>query len=53
MHRRLFAHYVPIAATDPEGVVRLAIVDRDAQGLAVDDNRSGFGQRTTASGKCR
>jgi SfnB family sulfur acquisition oxidoreductase len=46
----LFAHYVPIAATDADGKVHLAIVPRDAPGLTIIDNWSSFGQRTTASG---
>jgi SfnB family sulfur acquisition oxidoreductase len=46
----LFAHYIPIAATDPDGKVHLAIVPRDAPGLTIVDNWSSFGQRTTASG---
>jgi SfnB family sulfur acquisition oxidoreductase len=46
----LFAHYVPIAATDPSGKVQLAIVPRDTPGLTVINNWSSFGQRTTASG---
>jgi SfnB family sulfur acquisition oxidoreductase len=46
----LFAHYVPIAATDPDGKAHLAIVPRDTPGLTVIDNWSSFGQRTTASG---
>jgi SfnB family sulfur acquisition oxidoreductase len=46
----LFAHYVPIAATDSDGKAHLAIVPRDAPGLAIIDNWSSFGQRTTASG---
>lgn len=46
----LFAHYVPIAATDPHGRAHLAIVPRDTHGLTIIDNWSSFGQRTTASG---
>jgi SfnB family sulfur acquisition oxidoreductase len=46
----LFAHYVPIAATDQNGNVQLAIVPRDTPGLTVINNWSSFGQRTTASG---
>ncbi|HVJ40190.1 MAG TPA: SfnB family sulfur acquisition oxidoreductase [Dongiaceae bacterium] len=47
----LFAHYVHIGAVDGENRVHLAIVPRDSAGLTVVDNWSGFGQRTTASGK--
>ena len=46
----LFAHYVPIAATDGDGKAHIAIASRDAEGLRVIDNWSSFGQRTTASG---
>ena len=46
----LFAHYIHIGAVDPNGKVHLAIVPRDAPGLTIIDNWSGFGQRTTASG---
>jgi len=46
----LFAHYIHIGAVDPNGKGHLAIVPRDAPGLAITDSWSGFGQRTTASG---
>lgn len=46
----LLAHMVPIAATDEQGHVVLAIADRDAPGLTIIDDWSSFGQRTTASG---
>ncbi|MGA2044563.1 MAG: SfnB family sulfur acquisition oxidoreductase [Roseiarcus sp.] len=46
----LFAHFIHIGAVAPDGKVRLAIVPRDAPGLAIVDNWSSFGQRTTASG---
>ena len=46
----LLAHYIPIAATDREGRVHIAIAGRDAEGLTVVDDWSGFGQKTTASG---
>ena len=49
----LFAHYVPVGAVDDEGKVNLVIVPRDAPGLTVVDDWSGFGQRTTASGSVR
>jgi SfnB family sulfur acquisition oxidoreductase len=46
----LFAHLVPISATDEDGHVALAIAERDAPGLTIVDDWSSFGQRTTASG---
>jgi alkylation response protein AidB-like acyl-CoA dehydrogenase len=46
----LFAHYIPIAATDVVGNAHIAIAARDTAGLKVVDNWSSFGQRTTASG---
>ena len=46
----LLAHLVPIAATDEQGRVVLAIAERDAPGLTIVDDWSSFGQRTTASG---
>ncbi len=46
----LLAHLVPIAATDENGSVLLAIAERDAPGLSIIDDWSSFGQRTTASG---
>lgn len=46
----LLAHLVPIVAVDDEGRAWYAIADRNAPGLTVIDDWSGFGQRTTASG---
>lgn len=46
----LLAHYVPIVAVDEQGRAWYAIADRDAPGLTVIDDWSGFGQRTTLSG---
>ena len=46
----LFAHVVPVVASDEDGRAHLAFVDRGTPGLTVVDNWSGFGQRTTASG---
>ncbi|HYP58303.1 MAG TPA: SfnB family sulfur acquisition oxidoreductase [Beijerinckia sp.] len=46
----LLAHLVPVFAIDDEGKGVMVIVPRDAQGLSVIDDWSGFGQRTTASG---
>lgn len=47
----LFAHFIHIGAVDDDGHVNLAIAPRDAPGLTIIDDWSGFGQRTTASGK--
>jgi SfnB family sulfur acquisition oxidoreductase len=46
----LFAHWVPIRVTDPDGNRVVAIVNRRTEGLTVIDDWSSFGQRTTASG---
>lgn len=49
----LFAHRVPARAVDDAGRAVQVWVPRDAQGLAVIDDWSSFGQRTTASGSVR
>jgi SfnB family sulfur acquisition oxidoreductase len=46
----LLAHLVPVSATDENGMVFLAIAERNAPGLRIIDDWSSFGQRTTASG---
>ncbi len=46
----LFAHWVPVAARDEQDEQVLVYVAREAPGLEVVDDWSGFGQRTTASG---
>ncbi|MET1027845.1 MAG: SfnB family sulfur acquisition oxidoreductase [Dongiaceae bacterium] len=46
----LFAQWVPVWALDEENKGLLAFVERDAAGLTIIDDWSGFGQRTTASG---
>ncbi len=46
----LLAHRVPIVALDDQGRAWYAIADRNAPGLTVINDWSGFGQRTTASG---
>ncbi len=46
----LLAHLVPVAAVNEDGKVVLAFVDRDAPGLRILDDWTGFGQKTTASG---
>ncbi|WP_284945320.1 SfnB family sulfur acquisition oxidoreductase [Acidisoma cladoniae] len=49
----LFAHLVPVVMRTEAGAIIRAIVPRDAPGLTVIDDWSGFGQRTTASGTVR
>jgi len=49
----LLAHVVPIVAVDEAGQAWLAFAERDAPGLTVINDWSGFGQRTTASGSIR
>jgi SfnB family sulfur acquisition oxidoreductase len=49
----LLSHIIPVVALDDEGKSYLVFVDRDAQGIAVTNNWSSFGQRTTASGSVR
>lgn len=46
----LFSHIVPVSAIDEENRRVLAFLDRDAAGLAIQDDWDGFGQRTTGSG---
>lgn len=46
----LFAHRIPVRATDDDGRAVQAWVPREAPGLAVIDDWDAFGQRTTASG---
>ena len=46
----LFAHWVPVRVTDPDGNRVVVIVNRRSEGLTVIDDWSSFGQRTTASG---
>lgn len=46
----LFAHWVAVKALDDSGTGVLALVERGVPGLAIVDDWSGFGQRTTASG---
>lgn len=46
----LYAHRIPVSVIDDDGVQQLAIVKRDAAGVSVIDDWSGFGQRTTGSG---
>ncbi|SFQ34950.1 SfnB family sulfur acquisition oxidoreductase [Variovorax sp. 770b2] len=46
----IFAHWVPVAAKDEEDRQVLVYLPREAPGLQVLDDWTGFGQRTTASG---
>jgi SfnB family sulfur acquisition oxidoreductase len=46
----LFAHWVAVVANSGERRSAVAFVPRDAPGLAVIDDWTGFGQRTTGSG---
>ncbi len=46
----LFADIIPIAATGEDNKVYLVFADPASPGLAITDDWSGFGQRTTASG---
>src|SRR5580658_9145290 len=46
----VLAHLVPVVALDDEGRAWYAIADRNAPGLAVIDDWTSFGQRTTLSG---
>jgi alkylation response protein AidB-like acyl-CoA dehydrogenase len=49
----LFAHFIPLVGRTETGEVLRAMVPRDAPGVTVIDDWSGFGQRTTASGSVR
>jgi alkylation response protein AidB-like acyl-CoA dehydrogenase len=46
----LFADFISVGAVDEDNRRLTAIVPKDAPGLAVTDDWSSFGQRTTASG---
>jgi alkylation response protein AidB-like acyl-CoA dehydrogenase len=46
----LYAQRIPTLAVDDEGHGQLAFIPRQAPGLQVVDDWSGFGQRTTGSG---
>lgn len=46
----LFAHWIAVVANDDEGRSTIAFIPRDAQGVTVIDDWSGFGQRVTGSG---
>jgi SfnB family sulfur acquisition oxidoreductase len=46
----LFAHWVAVVANNDESQSALAFVPRDAKGITILDDWTGFGQRTTGSG---
>ncbi len=46
----IFADWLAIKALHPEGHVVLILVDRFTNGIEIEDDWNGFGQRTTASG---
>lgn len=46
----IFADWLAVKATHPDGHVVLTIINRHEQGVQVVDNWNGFGQRTTSSG---
>lgn len=46
----LYSHWIPVTALDEEERRVTVFVPRDAEGVAVIDDWSGIGQRTTASG---
>jgi SfnB family sulfur acquisition oxidoreductase len=49
----LFAHWLAVMANDDDNRSVVAIVPRDAKGVAILDDWTGFGQRTTGSGTTR
>lgn len=46
----IFADWLTIKALHPEGHVVLVLVNRFTNGIEIEDDWNGFGQRTTASG---
>jgi SfnB family sulfur acquisition oxidoreductase len=46
----LFAHWVAVVANDEDDVSTIAFVPREAEGITIIDDWSGFGQRVTGSG---
>lgn len=46
----LFAHWIAVVANADDGRSTIALLPRDTPGLALIDDWSGFGQRTTGSG---
>lgn len=46
----LLSHWVAVYALDPQERLHVCLVDREADGLRIEDDWDSFGQRTTASG---
>ena len=46
----LFAHWVAVVANDDDNRGTVALVPRDAKGISIVDDWTGFGQRVTGSG---
>lgn len=46
----LFGHWIAALAVNAEGKRVIALMPRDAEGISIIDDWSGFGQRTTGSG---
>jgi SfnB family sulfur acquisition oxidoreductase len=46
----LFAHWIAVVGDDDDGRSVVAFVPRDAEGVTIVDDWTGFGQRTTGSG---
>lgn len=46
----LFAHWIAVVANNDEGRSTLAFVPKDAPGVTIRDDWTGFGQRVTGSG---
>ena len=49
----LFADWIPVLARAEDDNLHVAYVPRDSEGLTVEDDWDGMGQRTTASGTVR
>lgn len=49
----LFAHWLAVVANDDEGRSVIAFVPKDAPGVTIVDDWTGFGQRVTGSGTTR
>jgi len=46
----LFAHWIAVVGDDGDGRSVVAFIPRDAEGVTIVDDWTGFGQRTTGSG---